>query len=640
MGCCMGKRVILTKLCIVLLVVLISGCGGVKAKELSPVSPLSRQELIDYYREDMNHTAEYEKRTSKIYREIINKTDVTDKNKELKLLRGYELIEAEISADYYDPSMVVSKNQFEYIKTTLDDKELIKEKVEKIQGGYGFYFVDVVYKIQPKATGQVGELAKYLGIHGLFKGIDYSEVDYGYVNSVNQALSYDSQEKGIRESKENKFNVEVNTDDVELGNNEDKVNEETTKDNTQGNIEESGNTSVSEEDASNRAETKDVIAQLPIRRPELDIKNANKLSGSAINQTAGMPELTMVYTQTPGGGLLSGYGIFPQGGYELSVFGVDRSKLSGKAMIRYVYKENIDDGRDVSFIAVYPVSITIDNKLKSIKSDIMASAIKVEVAKVVDRADRAIMNSDLTALMSGEIFEDIGPALLYSNKGRNNYILSNTSESNVICRKNNNYLVSVQQIMYDGIKNSEIVLKYNNQYYMSIIQYGDKFIINDYVCVESKLLEDPNLGADSSYVKRLVALSSGGNISQKNKKEIEKLMESLYYSSTSRKLTGMYNCFNDDIELLSNDHREYMNSKLRGLLVREGADVGSKYSGKIIKWISAADRQAEFIADEIIQYKNKSGDMRMKTYYLVSCYKDKWVIDDMKILENDTVKDK
>ncbi len=616
MGQRMDKREMTIRIFAILLAILISGCGGVKAKELAPVSPLSRQELIDYYKDDMNHTAAYEKRTSKVYREIINKKDVTDKTKELKLLRGYELVEGEICANTYDGNMIISKNQFEYIKTVLDDKELVKDKVEKIQEGHGFYFVDVGYKIQPKATGQMGDLTKYLGIHGIFKGYDYSEVDYSYINLVNQTLDYDAQEKSMRSTREQKFNNEVNVNAIDSSNNNNESMEEQI------------------DTEKNNSETEEAIVKLSVRKPELNIRNANSLAGSAINKTAGMPELTTIYTPIYGSGLISGYGIFPQGGYELSKFGVVRSNLTGKAIIRYVYKENIEDGRNVSFVAVYPVSIIVDNKLKSIKNEIMANAIKVEIAKVVDRADRAIMNLDLAALMSGEIFEDMGPALLYGNKGRNNYILSNISETNTICKKDNKYLVEIQQMVYDGIKNSDLVMKYNNKYYMVIIQNEDKFVINDYMCVESKLLEDPNLGADSCYIKRLVALSSGGSISQKNKKEIEKLMESLYSSSTNRKLPGMYGCFNNDTELLSEDHKEYMNSKLRGLLIREGADVKSKYDGKIIKWLSGTDRQAELIADEIIQYRNKSEDIRMKTYYLVSCYKDKWVIDDMKILEN------
>ena len=108
-----------------------------------------------------------------------------------------------------------------------------------------------------------------------------------------------------------------------------------------------------------------------------------------------------------------------------------------------------------------------------------------------------------------------------------------------------------------------MVVKYNSEYYAVVEQNNEKFIINDFLCTSSKLMGDPDLVQESAYIKSLVALSSGGEVTDKNKKEIEQLMASLYKESTNRSLKGMYNCFNEDTSLLTDEHREYLNSRLR-----------------------------------------------------------------------------
>ncbi len=641
------RRLIVTIL--IASLILVSGCGGVKAKDLDLVSEMTRQELIDFYKEDMNYTASYEARTSKVYREIINKSEITDKTKRLKLIRGQELIEGELCLGAHNNGMAVSKNQFEYIKSILDDKVLTKDKVDKVEGGSGYCFVDVKYKAKPKQTGQIGDMAKYLGIHGIFtEGINGGiELNQYYVNILNQRMQYIGDIKAASTAGQNKFNAQINVNpladvvkeqekEIKEQNNNDNEGEnkmaESTQDDSKSMVENSQVYSESE-DKNKVIENKG--ARINVRKPSINCKYANEIAGSSIQQTAIMPELISIYQPAITEGLISGYGIFPQGGFYFDTFNFDRGKLNWDITLRYVFKEDIKNNQDIKFIAIYPVNIKVNNKLRDVKKDIIADFIKVEIEKSIDRVDRAIMNNDLAALMSGELFEDAGAAILYGNKNKNNYVITNcTKVSDVICKKGNSYLVELEQYVQDGIKNSDVVVKYNNKYYAIINQYDTRFIVGDYVCVESRLLEEPNLGNDSSYVKRLVALSSGGDVSEKNKKEIEKLMESLYEASTNRELKGIYSCFNDDTELLSEENKEYINSRLRGLLIKEGTKTKSIYSGKITRWLSGADRQAEFITDEVIQYDGKKSITKMETYYLVSCYKDKWVIDDIKILES------
>jgi hypothetical protein len=279
--------------------------------------------------------------------------------------------------------------------------------------------------------------------------------------------------------------------------------------------------------------------------------------------------------------------------------------------------------------------MNINHNLDKVEKDIISDTIYNEVSKIIDRADRAIMNNDITALMSGEIFGDIGAAMLYCNKNRINHILSNHSKVlNVIAKRGNKYLVKVDQYSEESIKGTDLVIRYKNEYYVVIEQIDAKFIINDFVCASSQLMGDPDLQQESAYIRSLVALSAGGEVTDKNKKEIEELMNNLYTASTNRSLKGMYDCFNDDIELLTEEHKEYLNSRLRGWLTAEGVHSKSIYEGEVVKWLSGSAKQAEFIAKEKITYVNTKKVKEMLIYYRVSAYKDVWKIDEIKVIES------
>ena len=99
----------------------------------------------------------------------------------------------------------------------------------------------------------------------------------------------------------------------------------------------------------------------------------------------------------------------------------------------------------------------------------------------------------------------------------------------------------------------------------------------------------------------------------------------------------MYDCFNDDTEMLSADKLEELNSRIRSLLVKHGTNVSATHTGVITEWIGGSNNQIEFTTEEIITYNGMDDGVYLKCYYLLSNMSDKWVIDDIQIIEQEDV---
>ena len=98
-----------------------------------------------------------------------------------------------------------------------------------------------------------------------------------------------------------------------------------------------------------------------------------------------MPNLLSIYSPIPSGTGISGYGLFPQGNFDLAIFGYNRANTSGKVVLRYVFKEDLKNYDVIHFEAVYPVDITINNNLDKVESNVISDTIFNEIRKIVDR---------------------------------------------------------------------------------------------------------------------------------------------------------------------------------------------------------------------------------------------------------------
>ena len=143
----------------------------------------------------------------------------------------------------------------------------------------------------------------------------------------------------------------------------------------------------------------------------------------------------------------------------------------------------------------------------------------------MERSDRAICNNDISALMSGNIYNDIGVAVLNGLYQNNTYLLRKISNvEKVIGRKDNYYLVQVVSMIQEGPRGTNAYGTYKDTYQMVIEQQGLKFIINDYVLIKRELIKEPQFELDSSIIKRLAALGLRGTISEESKEAIKELL--------------------------------------------------------------------------------------------------------------------
>jgi len=580
-----------------------SGCAfksSSPAKDLPLVEALSEKEVIDYYKEALKYESIVERniQVHEVTYELKEMSNsVKPKVRELK-----NAIEKELYSHTYKNSNMLSEQQYYYIKSIIDDKILTNGKIIKEAESLGYYFMDVEYDIAKNNTGKFLEKAQYLGIHGAFKKDVYGNVSF----DERFIKVYDQKAAGaitiIDDAADN-----FQSDTIEYIDNQ----EENSTEQVRADF---NNTYIG-------------------RKIQLDISTYNKLSGSSLNQTAFMPPLKMVYETNKESGVMSGFGIYPQGEFGLKTFGYNRNQLRGKLVLRFVFKQDILNKEKINFTGVYPVSISIDNKLEDAEQ-LVPDFVREEIEKIVERSDRAICNNDISALMSGNIYNDIGVAVLNGLYQNNTYLLRKISNvEKVIGRKDNYYLVQVVSMIQEGPRGTNAYGTYKDTYQMVIEQQGLKFIINDYVLIKRELIKEPQFELDSSIIKRLAALGLRGTISEESKEAIKELLNGLYQASTDRKLKGMYDSFNDDTTLLSSSHKEYLNSQLRGWLVRYGVNVKSTYKGIVTEWIGGADNQVELITEEIIIYEWQDTAQYMQMYYLVSNLNNKWVIDEMKALE-------
>ena len=605
-----------------------SGCAfksSSPAKDLPLVEALSEKEVIDYYKEALKYESIVERniQVHEVTYELKEMSNsVKPKVRELK-----NAIEKELYSHTYKNSNMLSEQQYYYIKSIIDDKILTNGKIIKEAESLGYYFMDVEYDIAKNNTGKFLEKAQYLGIHGAFKKDVYGNVSF----DERFIKVYDQKAAGaitiIDDAADNFQSDTIEYDQKAAG-------AITIIDDAADNFQSDTIEYIDNQEENSTEQVRADFNNTYIgRKIQLDISTYNKLSGSSLNQTAFMPPLKMVYETNKESGVMSGFGIYPQGEFGLKTFLYNRNQLRGKLVLRFVFKQDILNKEKINFTGVYPVSISIDNKLEDAEQ-LVPDFVREEIEKIVERSDRAICNNDISALMSGNIYNDIGVAVLNGLYQNNTYLLRKISNvEKVIGRKDNYYLVQVVSMIQEGPRGTNAYGTYKDTYQMVIEQQGLKFIINDYVLIKRELIKEPQFELDSSIIKRLAALGLRGIISEESKEAIKELLNGLYQASTDRKLKGMYDSFNDDTTLLSSSHKEYLNSQLRGWLVRYGVNVKSTYKGIVTEWIGGADNQVELITEEIIIYEGQDTAQYMQMYYLVSNLNNKWVIDEMKALE-------
>lgn len=395
------------------------------------------------------------------------------------------------------------------------------------------------------------------------------------------------------------------------------------------------------------------------RRPQLDIELINEIAGSSVRQLSVCPSLDMMYTKPTAEGTMSGYGIYTAGGNGLKTFGFDRSKLDGTITLRYVFKDDTAGTGNIYGVNIYVTEEDITNGINITDNNVLIPEfLQSQLEQLIERSDRAQVNYDLSALMSGAIYEDLGIGMLRANKNKNTNVNKYMSKiRQVISRDtaNNSYLVEVETTTIEGPKDVDAYGTYKDIYYVVVQQQDDKFIITDWLRSSRIMTSEPPINPDSNVQKRLIALNLAGTISDDTKEYIKELLGHLYTSGTNRiaygprEVTingqtvtinyGMYDCFSSDTSVLSADDLEYQNSTLRNTITKKGMDIKAVFSGTVTEWIGGYENQAEFTTEELITYQGLNCGHYMQVYYLVSLENDRWVIDERNVLDEYEISD-
>ncbi len=695
------------------LAISVTGCSSIASNDTTKyplVRGITDQELKDYYAESLNYDTVIN-RNVEVHETTYELQDVSESKAQLlkELQAKTEML---LGQDEYviteDNLNLLTPDSFEYIKGVVDDYVLSDGTITDIKSALGYYFVDVTYNVKAQNPGKFNQFTSLLGIDGVFKKdyLDNVDVDQSYLttcayrlnnyyidNNIIKNAEFDKatnlftikNESPVVIKPNNNYTVTVEqstTTDVE--GEETKVENEETSKTVSDDKKETTDTTKNDEtvtEGSENTETTDseteesegvniediekvtlddVVEQdnysvIPSnRRCQLDVDLINSVVGSSARPSAYMPNLSYVYELPAKQGTISGYGMYPSGLSGLKLFGFNRSQLSGTMKLRYVYKDAVDGSGKIVNQNVYCYDLEINNGVNvSSQNVLVPEFVQSEIEQLIERSDRAIVDYDISGLMNGHIYQDMGATVLRGYQDNCTSLTSYMSTLRQVLSRdveNNAYLVEVETTSVEGAKDADSNGTYKDKYYMAIQQQGDEFVIVDKVRMSRTVKKEAPINPDNIVVKRLTSLNLAGEIPEASKSEIKDLVLALYNAGTNKLLSngphtlvingeevtlerGIQDCFQTDANLLSTEQRSYMITQLVNELVAHGNDRTAIHRGTITQWIGGYEDQAEFTTEELVTYDGLDKAHYMQVYYLVSKLNDVWVIDQRTIID-------
>ena len=666
---------ILALIMVLVVSVTLGGCGT-NASKLPLQSPLTKQEVIDYYANSMSYDTIASRNIAA--RPVLEFRDVTDVEKK-NMGNIYSRLLNQFKADNYVSGSLMSKEQHQHFKGVIDDLKLNSGEITGMKYASGCYFIEVKYGISPKTTGTFTGLSNYLGIHGALADDGYGGgiIDETYMyqatSEVNKYLAAqaskphvivdESIEKEPVQVEDNEEQIENNEEQVEnnavsrsksrmssiLPKNmpkvekkeenkeEQEVKNEEQVENNEEQVENNEEQEVNnEEQVVNNVET--VLNKMAQRKTSYNATLYNKAAGSSQVNTAFIPKnINSIYNTVGEESQLNGYGIFPQGAFGLVEFGYDRSKMDGEIEVTYIISQDTLDNTKYTFWGLYIDSFNNDYaKEKFDKASATVSDFVVgEIGKILDRVDRVVSNKDAAGLMSKELFNDMGMGIsqgLYRNNSNVDRFMSKIV--GVKQTKNNYYLVEIERTIEDSSGSMTDTAVYRDTYYQVYKQEGYSFKLDDYIWVARECIREPQPDNQSEMLKMLASLNLKGEIGQDTKTEIGQLFQKYYKAGNDKNLPEFNSCYSSDTDILSSTQKDYLSNKARNLLKKYGNDVKSQYSGKVKEWMGGSENQAELILTETIDYGEEYSPLVMEVYYLMYKGDSGWVIAEYKILES------
>ena len=394
------------------------------------------------------------------------------------------------------------------------------------------------------------------------------------------------------------------------------------------------------------------------RRIPFDTTLINSIAGISSKLQAFCPNLDFVFEKTEPEGTYGGFGIYAAGGSGLRVFDFDRNKINGKATVRYVYKDTVDGTDNIIGVNAYVVEEEILNGINVSSTNVtVSSVVETQLEMLLERSDRCMANCDLSGLMNGRIYQDMGVTLLRGYKDdfvNVNSYMSTIREIRGRDIDTNSYLVEIETTIQEGPRMTGTFGTYRDKSMLAIQQQGTYFVIVDSVRLSREMVKEPSINPDSAVLKRLVALNLTGPVTDEAKASAKELLDDWYLACRARTLKakkddgtykvvnvggedieihrGMYDIFQDDVTMLNSEQLEYDQSKMRNILDKYG-NLPIEYEGLVTEWIGGYDNQVEFTTEELVTYPGMNSGYYMQVYYLISNMNDKWVVDERKILD-------
>ena len=628
------KRII--ALLLVLCSVLVSGCK--KTTEIVRNYGILTEDEYKRIRSDELKFSVSRKRN--ITTKTIEWYDVKEEISTLLIKKTMDIInEHNINLGYSN----VVKNTHEYIKLNLDNLSCLKNPQFIVTTNEGYYYVRTLFGVEHRdEVAEMKKTANYLGIKGAI-GKDYLGnvvVDEIYLNQLVKEINKVRVEKGLDELPEDIEQFNYNKDLEEEFNDLDIVvateSEIATVSNIIKDIQK-----VDEEAQQGRQ----------IRRLVYNAKEFNDVMvlAEAVPFT---PEAQVVFN-VPEYETLSGYQIYKEGE---DIEGT-RSEIGALELV-FVYKHNLETD-EYDYHTVYISQYETGIEREEI-SAFVPDYIKKEIDILVERISRCWSNCDITGLTSGELIypQDLGIKMLLQ-RNATTVLNSDIYVKKYLQRNGNKYLVELEQLTTEMAKGTATTgCIYLRTYLAEIEIKNAKCVLMDMYLTKIKLLSMPEVNIDKGSMKKLFATQTvmTEGLDEEVKAEVKEELRKLQIALTIRNMNdnlqddgrtinkgengieryGINTRFNTDRTILGEkEFQEYI-YELQSRVIRYGGDIPCNVTIRVREWVSGNENQVELITDELYNYNCKSAT-KINRYMILSKFKNKWQIDEMKIVGENEV---
>ena len=580
------------------------GCGSNEYLSIPIVDSPTQYELYERFKDNISSDAYTIRGGAYVYENVVYigtpsyiKDDVDARLAE---------IEDALAKDYYDESMadLITENEFNYIKCQMDDRVYERQSVDFEGYSSGVAVVDVTYKGTIKKQSIKSDYAKYFGVNGVF-------------------------------IKDDKDNGNVIRDDTYIL----RINREILKHFTDTDEEEISE--MTEDDISGLAfefVNKNTEGQ--------NVKLYNQVVGSSMSQIAAMPDIRELVTPESNNGKLGGYGIYTQGG-DIALCTGDPdyvNKQVSTMTIRYVFSVN-ELKNTCELQKLYVKNYALDLNIP-FDNTVVSEAVNQEINIMLDRADKAILNGDLGALASQEIYYNNRCGIYWGLYNDCTYITKrSTSVSDYVGRETmdgvNKYFIIANTYTSERVKgDGEQTAVYNDVYWLLLTLSGEteEFVISDYVLVSRELIKEPENEYEDEYRGIIQALSVDSEISNEDKQSIRTILDEYETLTENRDFDTIKN----NVNTISGVMTQYDLEKYIGQ-VQDNANARGKsktidVSNAVVNYITGNAVQMEVIVDELIDYGDGYG-MYSSIYIMFRKEDNEWKITEIRYIDSERLSD-